>query len=77
MKNLETRQKEAQERNSEHGKLTTQQKIQKLYLRFGAGLGATKEREKLAFKLQKEKSIPKAENKPEKDKKPYQKPKKS
>jgi len=64
MKNLETRQKEAQERNSEHKKLTTQQKIQKLDLRFGSGVGAKKERVKLATQLQKENSLPKAEKQP-------------
>ena len=75
MKNKETRVKEAQERNSEHNKLSIQQKIQKLDLKFGGGKGAAREREKLAIQLQKQNSLPKAEEKPEK--KPYQKPKRS
>ena len=84
-KNKETLKKEAVERKAEHDKLSIQQKIQKLDLRFGGGIGAVKERQKLAEKLQKLNSSPKqTETQEVKEsgnvrdrKKPYQKPKKS
>ncbi len=38
----------ADERQEAHDKLTTEQKVAKLYKKLGKGLGATKERAKLA-----------------------------
>lgn len=60
MKNKEVRRSEALEREKDHKKLSTTQKIQKLDLRFGGSLGATKERARLAAQLEAENSIPKA-----------------
>lgn len=83
-KNKEILKKEAIERKAEHDKLSIQQKIQKLDLRFGGGKGAVKERIKLAFQLsklnssKKEESVTPVESGNVRDrKKPYQKPKKS
>lgn len=79
MKTSEQKKKEALERNAEHSKLTTAQKLLKLDITFGEGKGASKERAKLALAaLEDEKAkatVQKTEAK--KDKKPYQKPKKS
>lgn len=79
MKSVEIKREEALERQQEHDKLTAAQKITKLDLRFGGGKGAKKERAKLAIQYEKEKQeVGKqlvAELK--KDKKHYQKPKKS
>lgn len=79
MKNKEKLKSEANERKAEHDKLSIQQKIQKLDLRFGGGQGANKERQRLAEQLVKLNSLPKKEVEKTADqkKKPYQKPKKS
>ena len=50
MKNKETRRKEAIERQAEYDTLTPQQKILALDIRLGGGVGAVKQRAKLALK---------------------------
>lgn len=50
------RREEAEERQAEHDKLTTQQKIDKLDEKFGFGVGAIKERAKLEKRLNKERT---------------------
>jgi hypothetical protein len=88
MKDKLTRKKEALERNQEHSKLTTAQKITKLDLRFGAGNGAQHERFNLALKMVQEgkgtiimgaKAVEMGSEpgKVKYIKKPYQKPKRS
>lgn len=47
-RNAENRQKEATARQAEYSKLTTEQKIEKLDFKLGKGIGAKKERERLA-----------------------------
>lgn len=81
MKNILQRRSEALVRNQEHNSLTIKQKLTKIDLRFGAGVGGTKERQRLglqALKLENDKGVavpgsgnqrPKKEN--------YQKPKRS
>lgn len=76
MKNKETRKAEALERQQEYNSLTVEQKVLKLDLKLGGDKGAVKQRAKLAQEAVIAKTKP-AENKPEKKKKPYQKPKKS
>ena len=85
MKDKLTKKSEAKERQEEYNKLTTTQKVVKLDLLFGGGLGAKKERAKLALKSVKEAEgriakvieTAKAITKAEKSGKPYQKPKRS
>jgi hypothetical protein len=76
MKNSEIRRKEAQIRQAEHDSLTASQKLTKLDLRFGGGVGAVKERAKLKLEIETEKQS-KVEEVKKTEKKPYQKPKKS
>jgi hypothetical protein len=55
---LETRQKEAKERQVEYNKLKTQQKINILDKRLGKSVGAIKERARLLKKLEAPKQVP-------------------
>jgi len=55
---LETRQKEAKERQVEYNKLTSQQKIDVLDKRLGKSIGAIKERARLLNKLETPKQVP-------------------
>jgi len=73
MKNKETRKKEAAERELEYNKLSPAQKMLKLDLKLGGGVGAVKQRRRLGFQL----SGPAKEEVTEKPKKNYQKPKRS
>jgi hypothetical protein len=79
MKNKNQRHQEAEVRLSEYKKLTTVQKLLKLDLKFGGGLGATRQRARLAQQLEKEKNMPVPTDAPvtNKGKKIYQKPKRS
>jgi hypothetical protein len=80
MKTLEVKKKEAEVRNSAHGKLTAAQKLLKLDIMFGEGKGAAKERAKLAIDIKVEANNNATAEKIEAkkaDKKPYQKPKRS
>lgn len=78
MKNKADKVKSAQERVKDYATLTTAQKLVKLDMKFGIGLGAAKERLKLAAKLIAEKTVVKVQEKSEaKSNKPYQKPKRS
>lgn len=54
MKTLDTRKVEAQERQLEYSKLTVSQKVLKLDLKLGGGIGAVKQRAKLAEQAIKE-----------------------
>lgn len=84
MKSVEQRRAEAQVRQEEYNKLTIEQKVLKLDLKLGGGLGAIRQRAKLFFQKEKEKRQPPAKPQPENDvkvtkkgKKFYQKPRKS
>jgi hypothetical protein len=76
MKNKETRKKEALERQADYDTLTPQQKVLKLNIKLGEGLGAVKQRRRLAFQLNGVINTPEVKTDKLK-KKPYQKPKKS
>jgi len=69
----------AKERQEAYNKLSTKQKITALDLMFGEGKGATKQRAKLQLRLLNEVVTPEVSKKlvDDKQKKPYQKPKKS
>jgi len=58
----------AQDRQEAHDKLTIEQKIDKLDIMFGKGLGAKKERGKLQTKLESRKQKEKNSKKPQKEK---------
>ena len=80
MKNKEDRRKDAMERQEEYNKMTPQQKVLKLDLKLGGGLGAKRERKKLAYEIEHTGGIPDNVGSiatPVKEKKKYQKPKKS
>lgn len=84
MKSKEQRKAEAQVRQEEYNKLTIEQKVLKLDLKLGGGLGAIKQRTKLFFQKEKEKRQPPTKPQQQEDvkltkkgKKFYQKPKKS
>lgn len=53
MKDKETKRKEARERDSANAQLSTAEKIAKLDRLFGKGVGAKKERARLARKVSK------------------------
>lgn len=53
-KKLFTKKEEAQERQAYYDSLSATEKIKRLNEKFGPGLGAKKERAKLAYWLQKE-----------------------
>ena len=53
MKSRSIRKEEAITRQKEYNKLTIEQKIARLDEKYGKGLGAKKERERLALKLEK------------------------
>lgn len=80
MKNKDQKRQEALERNSEYNRLTTQQKITRLDLRFGEKQGAKTERARLGLKLIQEANSQgqavAGQQRP-KDKPHYQKPKRS
>jgi hypothetical protein len=85
MKNKQQRKEEAQVRQEEYNKLTTEQKILKLDLKLGGNLGAIKQRARLMIRNELEK-VQASKPKPavqenvkvtNKGKKFYQKPKKS
>lgn len=79
MKFKDQRIAEAKERQEEYQKLTPKQKLMKLDLKLGGGVGAKKQRARIEHEIQTA-QIPEgvgdSVNKPEK-KKPYQKPKRS
>lgn len=78
MQNKADKVKSAQQRAKDYATLTTVQKIVKLDIKFGAGIGAKKERAKLAGKAVTEATTVKTEAKVEaKNVKSYQKLKKS
>jgi len=84
MKSVEQRRAEAQVRQEEYSNLTIEQKILKIDLKLGGGIGAMKQRAKLFFQKEKEKRQPPAKPQQQEDvkvtkkgKKFYQKPKKS
>jgi hypothetical protein len=82
MKSKDQKRQEALERNSEYNRLTTQQKITRLDLRFGEKQGAKTERARLGLKLIEEANnkgqvIPGAGPQRLKPKQNYQKPKRS
>lgn len=92
MKDLSLRKIEAQKRQAESDKLSATQKLLKLDLRLGGGLGASKERAKLATLIEHEKLMSKITKDTEEgvidertglpykggnQRKPYQKPKRS
>lgn len=75
MKNKETRRAEAKERQADYDTLTPQQKLLKLDIKLGGGVGVVKQRRRLAFQLDGIINTP--EVKADKPKKKYQKPKRS
>lgn len=77
MKNKETRQKEALARKQEYNTLTTSQKIVLLDMKFGKGIGAVKQRNKLSKVVELIKQITPEGGAQRVPKKFYQKPKKS
>lgn len=80
MKTIEKKREEAEKRSKEYNSLTAKQRLIKLDLQFGEGLGARKERARLALKIVQETNS-QGEATPgqgdQRPKKNYQKPKRS